>query len=73
MYLSISSGENKSKITYGIKDTEFWGFFLRFLILSAKTVFQKGLHLYYEQQAMRTQLTGVETKDHSYQNIFCVS
>ena len=63
------------KITYGIKDTEFLVafFFLRFLILNAKTVFQKGSHLYYEQQAVRTQLTGVETKGHSYQNMFCIS
>ena len=70
MYLSISSGEKNLKITYGIKDTEFLFFFFRFLILNAKTVFQKGSHLYYEQQAVRTQLTGMETKGHSYQNIF---
>ena len=43
----------KSRITYGIKYTEFFFFFPRFLILNAKTIFQKGSHLYYEQQAVR--------------------
>ena len=31
----------------------FFFFSPRFLILNAKTIFQKGSHLYYEQQAVR--------------------
>ena len=63
-------GKKILKLLMESKIQSFLFFFLRFLILNAKTVFQKGSHLYYEQQAVRTQLTGMETKGHSYQNIF---